>query len=86
MSILTYFKPKDGLPNPKGPLSLSILLQAIALANREGYHRQEQETWPVQEAALRQLLPSILPDKHDRLIHVHCGSSDLTSTRFKISC
>ena len=24
MSILNYFKPKDGVPNPKGPLSLSI--------------------------------------------------------------
>ena len=38
MSILNYFKPKDGLPNPKGPLSLLIPSQAIALANREGYH------------------------------------------------
>ena len=35
MSILTYFKPKDGLPIPKGPLSLSIPSQAIALANHE---------------------------------------------------
>ena len=25
----SYFKPKDGLPNPKGPLSLSIQLQVI---------------------------------------------------------
>jgi hypothetical protein len=35
MSILSYFKPKDGLPNPRGPLSLSIPSQAIALANSE---------------------------------------------------
>ena len=35
MSILNYFMAKDGLPNPKGPLSLPILSQAIALANRE---------------------------------------------------
>ena len=35
MLILTYFKPKDGLPNPNGPLSLSTPLQAIALANCE---------------------------------------------------
>ena len=35
MSILNYFKPKDGLTNPKGPLSLSIPLQVIALANCE---------------------------------------------------
>ena len=35
MSIRTYFKPKDGLPNPKGPLSQLIPSQAIALANIE---------------------------------------------------
>ena len=29
------FKPKDGLPNPNGPLSLSIPSQTIALANSE---------------------------------------------------
>ena len=32
MLILTYFKPNDGLPNPKALLSLSIPLQVIALA------------------------------------------------------
>ena len=35
MSIQTYFKPKDGLPNPKGLLSLSISSQAIAPASSE---------------------------------------------------
>ena len=35
MLILTYLKPKNGLPNSKGPLSLSILSQAIALTNSE---------------------------------------------------
>ena len=51
MLILTYFKPKDGLSNPKGPLSLLIPLQAITLTNHEvateGYYRQEQETRPI---------------------------------------
>jgi len=35
MSIRTYFKQKDGLPNPKWPLLQYIPLQAIALANIE---------------------------------------------------
>ena len=35
MSILSYFKSKDGLPDPMGPLSAAIPSQAIALANRE---------------------------------------------------
>ena len=35
MSNQTYFKPKYGLPNPKGPLSLLIPSQAIALAKSE---------------------------------------------------
>ena len=61
MLILTYFKPtsKDGLPNHKGPLSLSIPSQAIALANckvsAKGYCSQEQETWaakPIHTAAV----------------------------------
>ena len=57
MLVLTlYFKPKDGLPNHKGPLSLLITSQAIALANRKiatkGYYRQEQETRPIHTAAV----------------------------------
>lgn len=35
MLIQTYFKPRNGLPNPKGHLLLSIPSQAIALANSE---------------------------------------------------
>ena len=35
MSILSYFKPKDGLPDPKGSLSSILPSQAIALANKE---------------------------------------------------
>ena len=35
MSILSFFKRKDGLPDPKGPLSTAISSQAIALANRD---------------------------------------------------
>ena len=36
MSILSFFKPKDGLPDPKGLLlSTCLPSQAIALANKE---------------------------------------------------
>ena len=35
MSIRSYFKPKDGLPDPKGSLSSILPSQAIALANKE---------------------------------------------------
>lgn len=35
MALLRYFKPIDGLPDPKGLLSLSVPLQTIAAANRE---------------------------------------------------
>ena len=35
MSLLKYFKPKDGLPDPKGPLSQSLPSRAIAAANSE---------------------------------------------------
>ena len=43
MSILTYFKQKDGFPNPKDPLLLSIPSQVIALViykvHGERYYR-----------------------------------------------
>ena len=32
-SIQIYYKPKNGLSNPMGPMSLSIPFQVIALAN-----------------------------------------------------
>ena len=35
MSILNYFKPKDGLPDPKGPLSQSLFSRAITAAKSE---------------------------------------------------
>lgn len=35
MSLLRYLKHKDGLPDPKGPLSSSVASRAIARANRE---------------------------------------------------
>ena len=35
LALLRYFKPFDGLPNPKGPLTSSISSQAIAAANKE---------------------------------------------------
>jgi len=35
MSIRSYFKPKDGLPDPKGSLSSCLPSQAFALANKE---------------------------------------------------
>ena len=35
MSILSYFKPKDSLPDRKGALSSSLPSEAIALADKE---------------------------------------------------
>ena len=35
MSLLKYFKPKDGLPDPSGPLSQSLPSRVIAAANSE---------------------------------------------------
>ena len=35
MALLKYLQPKDGLPDPKGSLSLSVPPHAIAAANRE---------------------------------------------------
>ena len=35
MSIRQYFKPQDGLPDPKGPLCNSLASNAIAMANKE---------------------------------------------------
>ena len=58
MSIRTHFKPKDGLHNPKGPVSQSIPLQPIALANIEVAKATRDKS--------KKRLPSILPDK--------CGS------------
>ena len=63
-SIRTYCKPKDALPNPKGPLLQSIPSQAIVLPNID--NDRENCGAPSHKLALRQLLPSILPDK--------CGS------------
>ena len=35
MSLLQYFKLRDGLPDPKGPPCNSIALNAMAMADRE---------------------------------------------------
>ena len=35
MSIRQYFKPRDGLPDPRGPLCNSLASNAIAMANKE---------------------------------------------------
>ena len=35
MSLLKYFKPKDGLPDPNRPLSQSLPSRIIAAANSE---------------------------------------------------
>ena len=35
MSIRQYFKPRDGLPDARGPLCNSIASNAIAMANKE---------------------------------------------------
>ena len=60
MLIRTYFKPKDGLLNPKGPVPQSIPSQLIALANIEVAKATRDKRM--------KRLPSILPDK--------CGSLD----------
>ena len=66
MLILTYIKPKDGLPNLKGSLLL-IPSQAIALANRkvtaEGYRVILHKCGPYRNLHLL----SILPDKRGSL-------------------
>jgi hypothetical protein len=41
MQYLTYFKPKDGLPDPKGLLSSILPIQAISFANKEVSARKE---------------------------------------------
>lgn len=35
MSLLTYFKPQDGIPDPNGLLSVTVPSGAIALVNKE---------------------------------------------------
>ena len=35
MSILNYFKPKESLPDPNGPVSQNLSSRAIAAANSE---------------------------------------------------
>ena len=35
MALLRYFRPRDGLPDLQGSLSLSVPLQPIARTNRE---------------------------------------------------
>ena len=35
MSLRHYFKPRDGLPDPKGSLSRQLSSEAITQANRE---------------------------------------------------
>ena len=53
MLILSYLQPRDGPPDPKGILSITLLRSAIANANREvvkghsGGESQGQETRPV---------------------------------------
>ena len=57
MLIQTYFKPRDGLPNPKGPFLLSTPLQVIALASSEAAKatrdKSLQEMWPIQEMRIK---------------------------------
>ncbi len=43
MSIRSFFKPKDGLPDPKGSLSACLPSQAIALANKEVEKARNEE-------------------------------------------
>ena len=68
-----YFKPREGLPNPKGPLSLSIPSQVIALANND----HESCGVPSHIPAFRQWLPPILLDKNNVVALNTAGSFEL---------
>ena len=70
MSIRTYFKPKDGLPNPKGPLSQSIPSQAIALVNID--NDRENCGAPSHKLALQKKNSEIskFPLMYFRLLHL----------------
>ena len=43
MSLLQYFKSKDGLPDPRGELSSSVTSRAISRANIEVQAELEKE-------------------------------------------
>ena len=45
MALLRYLKPRDGLPDPRGALSLSMPSQAIAEANREVQEATNKVKW-----------------------------------------
>ena len=66
MLNLTYLKPKNDLPNPKGPLSLSIPSQAIALANHDVAANAWNATTDKSNncGQFMLLLSILLPDKH----------------------
>ena len=76
MSIRTYFKAKDGLPNLKGPLSQLIPSQAVALANIEvakATRDKSKKHGPYKMVASNTAWPFKV--FHDELLHVHCGPS-----------
>ena len=75
MSILRYFQPQDGLPNPRGDLSRSMNSEAIALANKEmhGSNRDQwhrRNAWTVQEVAVSS---SQRKRAHTRHFHLEDG-------------
>ena len=58
MALFRYFKPQDGLPDPRGTLSTSILPTAIAQANREvqkttGSNRKKRGPYKRYSASVR---------------------------------
>ena len=52
MSIRQYFKPRDRLPNPRGPFVQLCILECYSLANKEMENEiTENEDGQVQEVA-----------------------------------
>ena len=67
MALLRYLKPRDGLPNPKGSLSLSVTSPVIARANRE-----VQEAITSKEGKKRGLYERYSPEEHAEIGQYTC--------------
>ena len=52
MSLLKYFRRKEGVPDPEGPLLLSISSRTISLANREVQQELKRDKNPNRKEGL----------------------------------
>ena len=76
MSIASYFNPRNGLPDHKGPLSASLSSRAIAMANQEtekaiSEAAKENTLSPFFSVNAQRQLPSFSPLQrtgHDRCV------------------